>query len=86
MTYDPVLKRIILFGGSTEEKSYGEGTGDTWVLDKNTWRKLKLAQPLNIFDSTLVYEESQNRFLRFGGWDGNGRINQTWVFSDSVWK
>lgn len=86
VAYNSSLKKIVLFGGSTEDKSYGEKTGETWVLKKDAWRKLDIVQPANIFDSNLVYEKSQNRFLRFGGWDGNGRINQTWMFNGHVWK
>ena len=41
LAFDKKLKKIVLFGGSTPDKDYGEETGETWVLEGDSWRKIK---------------------------------------------
>ena len=80
MVYDPRTKKMILFGGSTDAKEYGAGSGETWILDGSAWTKIEIDQPPNIFDSTMVLQTDKDRILRFGGWNGTGRINETWIY------
>lgn len=83
--YDSKNKRIVLFGGSTSDKQYGEQKGETWYLDNNEWKKLDIEQPPGVFNASMVYDLKNDEFIRFGGWNGKLRINETWSFRDNQW-
>lgn len=85
LSFDKKLKKVVLFGGSTPDKEYGEKTGETWVLEGGAWRNLKIEQPANIFNSNMVFDEKSKQTFRFGGWNGTERINETWIFKDQAW-
>ena len=86
MAYDPEDKSIILFGGSTLDKQYGESRGETWKWNSKEWNKLEIEQPTGMFNATMVYHEEQKGLIRFGGWNGNSRVDQTWSFSNNEWN
>jgi len=86
LAFDAKLKRIVLFGGSTVNRDYGEQTGETWVLEKSRWRKLDINQPENVFNSNMVFHVKSKIMYRFGGWNGKGRIDETWVFKKKRWS
>ncbi|NNE98908.1 MAG: hypothetical protein HKN25_07795 [Pyrinomonadaceae bacterium] len=86
MSFDSHENRIILFGGSTDGGDYGPDSGETWVLTDNKWAKLDISQPPNIFNSNIVFQTQEKRLFRFGGWNGKGRINETWIFKGSSWE
>lgn len=86
MVYDPVEKRVILFGGSTNDRSYGAKTGETWQWKNSAWTKLNITQPDNIFNSAMAYDHRNNRIVRFGGYDGNVRTNNIWYFEKNQWE
>lgn len=83
--YDPIRKEIVLFGGSPTERSYGPGTGETWLLKGDRWRKIGIAQPANVFDSEMVFDPITGAILRFGGWNGETRIGELWKFPENGW-
>ncbi len=85
LAFDSKLNKVVLFGGSTINKDYGENTGETWVLEKDSWQKLDIKQPANIFNSNMVYQENVQRLFRFGGWNGTGRTDETWVLDKNNW-
>lgn len=86
MAYDQETQRIILFGGNTGNRNYGEATGETWSWDGKSWVKLRLKQPENRFDSNMVFDRKENQLLRFGGWTGKTRTNETWVLQNAQWQ
>ena len=47
--------------------------------------KLKIEQPANIFNSNMVFDSKSKQTFRFGGWNGEGRINETWIFKQQTW-
>ena len=85
IAFDPKLKKVLLFGGSTANRDYGENSGETWVLEKKRWKKLRIRQPANIFNSNMVFHLKNKRIYRYGGWDGKGRTDQTWTFRKKRW-
>lgn len=86
MVFHSQLKKPVLFGGSTINKDYGVNSGETWILEKDVWRKLAINQPANIFNASMVYQDDLNRLFRFGGWNGEERINETWIFKNNIWE
>jgi len=83
--YDHAKKAVLLFGGSTEDRAYGTGSGETWLLNKNGWTRLRTAQPPNTFNSAMTYAADRKEVIRFGGWNGSGRISETWILRDYGW-
>jgi len=86
MAYDPEDKAVILFGGSTIDKQYGETRGETWVWNGKKWNKLVIEQPAGVFNASMVYVKEERNLIRFGGWNGRSRINETWSFRNNKWK
>lgn len=84
LTYDKNSRRVLLFGGSTVDRDYGDQTGESWTFDGKSWTKLTENQPPNIFNAAFAHSGEQ--LIRFGGWNGNGRISETWQFSQSRWS
>jgi hypothetical protein len=86
MAYDAEDKFVVLFGGSTIDKQYGEHTGETWKWNRKEWIKLDIEQPNGIFNASMVYDNEHEELIRFGGWNGKSRINETWSFSNNKWN
>jgi len=86
MSFDGESNEVILFGGSTVDKQYGERKGETWRWDGQKWNKLSIEQPLGVFNATMTYDPHKEEFVRFGGWNGKSRINTTWVFKENSWR
>ena len=64
MAYDKVRKKTILFGGSNQYTAFNE----TWEWDGTTWTQLfPLHSPPGRGYTSLVYDESQNVLVMFGG-------------------
>ena len=86
MAYDAKDKSIVLFGGSTIDKQYGEYRGETWKWNGEKWNKLDIVQPTGIFNASMVYDKELGVLIRFGGWNGKSRINESWSFRDNKWN
>ena len=86
MVYHEEKNKTILFGGSTIDKQYGDAAGETWQWNGKNWEKLEIKQPTGVFNSEMVYDPFLNQCLRFGGWNGKSRINETWLFTNTEWK
>jgi len=86
MAYDADDKSVVLFGGSTIDKQYGQSSGETWKWNSKEWSKLETEQPAGIFNALMVYDEGSGELIRFGGWDGKSRVNETWSFRNNKWS
>lgn len=85
LNYDPSLKTMVLFGGSTRDKQYGPATGETWTWNGQQWSKMEMDQPANSFNSAMAGQPSEKRLVRFGGWNGKARTDETWFFKNKTW-
>ncbi|GAA4277934.1 hypothetical protein JJQ60_20780 [Aquimarina mytili] len=86
MAYDTNNESVILFGGSTIDKQYGESKGETWKWNGAQWNKLEIKQPHGIFNSNMVYDKELKKLIRFGGWNGESRVNETWSLDNNTWN
>jgi hypothetical protein len=86
MIYDMEKKNILLFGGSTIDKQYGNSKGETWLWSGKSWNKIEMDQPPGIYNSSMIYNKFEKTIYRFGGWNGNSRINETWIFKNENWE
>ena len=79
MAYDSVDDVHVLFGGS-----YAGYLRDTWIYDYDTnlWTAADShATPPERYAHTMAYDQDNNRFLMFGGWNTGGYLNDLWRFS-----
>lgn len=84
LVYHNDMQKLFLFGGSTADRAYGDQTGESWIFDGQSWTKLDIAQPPNIFNAATAM--TNDRLIRFGGWNGKERINETWQFVNGEWN
>ena len=78
MAYHPGIG-VVLFGGS------GGPRGDTWRWDGRAWERLPIPPAAGRFNTGMALDPSSDRLVRFGGWDGTGRVSDTWELSDTGW-
>lgn len=79
MTYDPIHRRVILFGGNGP-------SGETWTWDGKSWSEVKPAVAQGRFNSVMAYDEARQQVFRFGGWNGKARVGDTWAFDGMAWQ
>jgi N-acetylneuraminic acid mutarotase len=81
LIYDPVGKRIILFGGSDTN---ARPLGDTWAYDPkaNTWTELEPTGPAPSARAwhSMVYDPGTQRAFLFGGTAEEKRLKDTWAY------
>jgi N-acetylneuraminic acid mutarotase len=81
MIYDPITKRVIMFGGSTEERL----VNDTWAYDPvaDAWAQRKLyggAEPSPRGLSGVAYDPGTQRLIMFSGGEEPGFSSETWTY------
>jgi hypothetical protein len=85
VSYDPVRKQIVLFGGDVG--GYGVSVvGETWVWTGSDWQRLKLrTQPKPRGFNSMAYDPAFQQMLLFGGFLGEsvllGEASDTWNFT-----
>jgi N-acetylneuraminic acid mutarotase len=85
MAYDPVARRVILFGGS----SHGGRQGDIWAYDSdaNTWTQLSPtgSTPSARYGCPLAYDSGLGKVLLVGGSDGHFvTMHETWAYDSAA--
>ena len=83
MQYDPVNNRTFMFGGGTMSGV----RGDTWMYDysTNTWTQIhSSANPAARNAAGMVYDTAHHCMILFGGWLGQSRADDTWIFNCST--
>jgi galactose oxidase-like protein len=78
MAYDPAYG-VVLFGGS------GGPLGDTWSWDGLRWARIPVATAPGRFNTVMARDPASGRLIRFGGWDGQGRVSDTWELCKGGW-
>jgi len=86
MVYHPKDETVLLFGGSTVDRQYGNGKGETWQWDGKEWYRLQIEQPSGVYNTSMSYDMKLESIVRFGGWNGTSRIDETWMFDGITWK
>ena len=80
MAYDPVSKRIVLFGGTTATKYLN----DTWTFDGTTWTQVNtpVAPPARA-SGMMAYDFPTRKLVMFGGFDSD-YLGDTWIFDGAT--
>src|SRR5882672_668030 len=74
MAYDPVTRKIVLFGG------YGSTNylNDTWTFDGTTWAEVNNAVvPPVRAAAAFAFDRMTRKLVLFGGYDGNNNLGDT---------
>ena len=85
MAYDPVSKKVVLFGG------FGASSylNDTWTFDGATWQHVKTAKsPGARNGASMAFDKRSQKLVMFGGFAGTTRfLNDTWLWdgATSTW-
>ncbi len=91
MVYDPITRRMVLFGGVYWRSTSSEEVrlNDTWAYDPvaNTWTELKPSGevPSARAAYAMTYDNSKGLLILFGGNDPND-LGETWGYDPAVNK
>ena len=85
LVYDPVLKKLILFGGLFGSYDGSSRLSDTWAFDPATSTWTNLAPGPDVPGargySTMVYDMAIHRTILFGGFAGpSGLLDDLWSY------
>jgi hypothetical protein len=90
IAYDPVAKKVILFGGLSDWLgSSFQHANDTWEWDGQDWTKLKPNTiPPARSSHMMAYDEKRQVVVMFGGEEQTGTymLNDTWEWDGQDWK
>lgn len=84
MTYDPVQKKVVLFGGYSSDDA--SNVKDTWVWDGKKWAKASSAGPSARAGAAMAYDPILNKSVLFGGSHDEQALNDTWTWDGIKWK
>ncbi len=80
MAYDPVRKRIVLFGGQADSV-----LDDTWEFDGSTWKQQDLPiRPPARHEHAMVFDATRGKVVLFGGIGASSELGDTWTY-DGAW-
>ena len=80
MTYDPISKNVVLFGGF-DGHSYLD---DTWTFDGITWTRVNtLLPPAARVNAQMAYDSVAQKVVLFGGYNGN-YLGDTWLWDGAT--
>jgi hypothetical protein len=85
MAYDPVSKKVVLFGGFAANGYLN----DTWTFDGVTWTQVKTKVSPHIRASSgMTFDKPSGKLVMFGGFAGtNVFLRDTWLWdgATSTW-
>ena len=81
LAYDESLERIVLLGGPPRLVA-----PDVWSWDGLSWRLMSGPPPPGRFNAALIYHPGLKGLLRFGGWTGERRADDTWARLADRWR
>ena len=87
MVYDPILQKMILFGGAEETTGFNV-FNDMWIFDptSNIWIEINQAvKPSARSGHSMVYDSINQKTILFGGWVENvGITSDTWIYDSQT--
>jgi hypothetical protein len=81
MTYDPGVRRVIVFGG------FGPNgyLHDTWAWNGADWSRVPTAgAPTPRAAAGMAYDRVAHQLVLFGGFDGTRHLGDTWTWDDAT--
>ena len=81
MSYDPIARRVLLFGGATKNSSGWALVNQTWAWDGQKWSKLTTRGAPSIrFRAAMTYDSRRRKTVLFGGQFFRTALADTWEF------
>jgi hypothetical protein len=78
--YDPIAKRVIMFG------STAAGVAQTWAWGGQSWQLLvPPASPSGRIAASMTFDVATNQLLLFGGDQTLHPVSETWTWDGSTW-
>jgi cysteine-rich repeat protein len=85
MAYDPISRRVILFGGRALTDLGGQDLGDTWAWDGRVWVNLSsIPSPSPRAGHVMALHPDTGGIVLFGGYH-NGLLWDTWEWASGQW-
>jgi hypothetical protein len=90
MVYDSKRKQLVVFGGAGEAPARGEPQpffGDTWVFDRNGWRKVSDSGPRGRYAHGMVFDEKAGVVLLYSGAAAHrdAPLSDMWQWNGERW-
>ncbi|HEV2317754.1 MAG TPA: kelch repeat-containing protein [Thermoplasmata archaeon] len=85
MAYDPVIGKVVLFGGYDPSVA---ALGDTWEYGNGTWTELNFsppAAPAPRWHAGFTWDAADGVLVLFGGRDLGHFFNDSWTFNGTAW-
>lgn len=88
MIYNNKLKECILFGGNISALRDSSFNGPVWSWNGVEWKNLPTDNLNMLYNACIAHNSADGMTLRFGGWDGKVRLDQTSTFiaEQNQWK
>lgn len=86
LTYDPVRRRSVLFGGRGQVGSSAVHYGDTWQWDGTTWSQTAATGPSPRWRHAIAFDVASQQVVLFGGNDGGQSLADTWTWDGGAWR
>jgi len=92
LVYDDTHNQVLLFGGQNAEGAY---LNDLWAWDGTDWKQLLPTDesvdgtpnsPPARTQHGAAYHTATQQLVLFGGYNGGGALEDTWLWDDSGWQ
>jgi hypothetical protein len=80
MAYDPVISKIVLFGGTNIG---GQLIYDTWTYSGTTWIQQHPNATPNLFQMSVAYDPTIGKLVLFGA--SSSLKIETWTYNGTTW-
>jgi hypothetical protein len=72
-------QRVVLFGGSGASR-------ETWEWDGIRWLQRDAGEVEGRFNPAMIFDRARGLVVRFGGWTGITRVDDTWTLGSGHWS
>jgi kelch motif-containing protein len=80
MAYDPISRKVVLFGGF----DYNAYLNETWTFDGTTWKKVNTpVAPSGRAAAGMAFDYVAKKLVLFGGYNGR-YLRDTWLWDGST--
>lgn len=81
--WDPVRRRLLVFGGYTIRNGVVQAMGDTWEFGEGRWVHHEVSGPAARHGATAAFDPVSQEVVLFGG---NGAMSDTWLWNGARWR
>src|SRR5215472_1848028 len=79
--YDPISKRIVVFGGLSSQGYLSE----TWTFDGTNWAKVNTSSaPPVRSNASMAFDKVSRKIVLFGRYNGQNYLGDTWTWDGST--